>query len=110
MNENIKWAIDAVYKELLALNPEEFRRMLSKHQDGDIAKIILEADALIVGEIETEGFSSQDFPYTVPVLHAQLEGNNSQVDVHLNGLWCQTPLLSSCSIDNLYELDTGVGN
>lgn len=40
MNKDLKKAIDEVFEELKALSPEEFKKLLDEHADGEIAKLL----------------------------------------------------------------------
>lgn len=51
-----KEAFDKVYNRLSSLSNAEFIERLEKHKDGDIAKIILDTEALNVGEIESNTY------------------------------------------------------
>ncbi len=43
-----------VYKKLLKLSDEELLRKLQEHKNGDFAKILLETNALFVGELKSK--------------------------------------------------------
>lgn len=47
MNERLREALKKVCEEIRALSPEEFKELLAKHQDGDIARVFNEAPAFI---------------------------------------------------------------
>jgi hypothetical protein len=114
MSDKLKMAIDKVYNELLALSSDEFAEMLNRHEDGDIAKIILETGALDVGKIETDGFApkAKDTYYTLPLLSAQVMGDYLSIRNPLDNLWHDKITLSKVAFaSNLYELhDRGVGS
>ena len=46
MNEDLRKAIKAVVTELLQLDPDELKRRLEKHKNGDITKILIETGAI----------------------------------------------------------------
>ena len=46
MTEFMDKAINEVYQKLSIMQPEEFRKKLEQHKNGDIAKIILYSGAL----------------------------------------------------------------
>ncbi len=114
MSDKLKMAIDKVYHELLALNSDDFSEMLSRHEDGDIAKIILETGALDVGKIETDGFSpkAEDTYYTLPLLSAPTMGDYLSIRNPLDNLWHDKITLSKVAFaSNFYELhDRGAGS
>ena len=56
-NDKLEKAIYRVYEDLSNLPDEEFQQELEKHEDGDIANILLYTNALDVGEIESEFFA-----------------------------------------------------
>jgi hypothetical protein len=111
MNERLKFVIDKVYKELLALSPEEFTEMLSRHENGDIAKIILETGALDIGKIETDSFApkAENIYCTFPLLSAPPMGDYLSIRNPLDNLWYDKITLSKESFaSNLYELNNDI--
>lgn len=50
LSKNIK----KVYKKLSKLSDEELLKKLEEHKDGGFAKILLETDALYVGELKSK--------------------------------------------------------
>ena len=60
MDRKIEEAIERGYSKLTS-NIEELRKELETHEEGDIAKILIESGALSVGELESEAF--QFFEY-----------------------------------------------
>ena len=45
MNEKLKQAIQQVYEELSDTPKKEFRKLLIEYKEGDIVKILIEANA-----------------------------------------------------------------
>jgi hypothetical protein len=112
MNGKLKTAINKVYNELLALSSDEFAEMLSRHEDGDIAKIILETGALDVGKIETDGFALQaeDTYYTFQTFNAPAICDYLNINKPLHNLWYdKIPLSNGSFASNLYELNSDRG-
>ena len=58
MKAALKAVIDITFKRLISLDAQELRRRFYEHREGDIAKLILGANAIQVGELEASTFGS----------------------------------------------------
>jgi ketosteroid isomerase-like protein len=50
---NLKAAIKKVFNKIASMSDKEFKEALKEHQDGDIARIMLESGALEQMDIDT---------------------------------------------------------
>jgi uncharacterized Fe-S center protein len=58
--EMLKGALKRVTAELSKLSAEEFKALMEKHKNGDIARMLIETNALSSGEMECNSFEDLD--------------------------------------------------
>ena len=67
-SEILREAMNKVYNELSSMSCEEFKEELKKHENGDIAQILIEAWKIVNPREEEERFFGQNFKNAIRVI------------------------------------------
>lgn len=106
-NKKLEEAINRVYEKLSKLSPEEFAREVEKHEDGDIALILLETNALESRVMESRAFDEYFLPPANTINLRKISSHSDDYSVvrtlfdpskyvssQVHIMWDEVPLLS----------------
>ncbi len=61
MNKKLLAAIDEVYREIMAMTKEEFYKKIGDHEEGDVARFLIETNAFEAEDVICQSFEGNNW-------------------------------------------------